>query len=68
MLVLSRRVGESIIVDSQIRITVTGIRGGKVRMGIDAPPSVRVDRSEIHERRTQRPTEVPLEHSALEDG
>jgi carbon storage regulator len=50
MLVLTRRVGEEIIIAGNIRITVTAIKGDKVRIGITAPPEVRVDREEIHNR------------------
>jgi carbon storage regulator len=51
MLVLTRHVGESIVIDGNIRITVVGIHGGRVRLGITAPGSLRVDRAEVHERR-----------------
>jgi carbon storage regulator len=51
MLVLMRRVGEEIVIDGDIRITVTAIIGNKVRIGVTAPESVRVDRQEIHELR-----------------
>ena len=51
MLVLTRRPGEEIIIDGNIRITVVSIKGDRVRIGIEAPPSVTVDRQEIHERR-----------------
>jgi carbon storage regulator len=50
MLVLSRRVGEEIIIAGNIRVTVASIKGDKVRIGITAPPDVRVDREEIHNR------------------
>jgi carbon storage regulator len=50
MLVLTRRVGEEIIIAGNIRVTVTAIKGDKVRIGITAPPEVRVDREEIHNR------------------
>jgi carbon storage regulator len=53
MLVLSRRVGEEIVIDGNIRIKVTGIHGERVRIGIIAPESMRVDRSEIHHRRNE---------------
>jgi carbon storage regulator len=53
MLVLTRRVGEEIVIDGGIVITVAGVKGGLVRLGITAPPSVCVDRREVHERRTQ---------------
>ena len=51
MLVLSRRPGEEIILDGTIRITVVSVKGNRIRLGIEAPPSVVVDRKEIHERR-----------------
>jgi carbon storage regulator len=50
MLVLTRRVGEVIVVDGRIRIKVTSINRASVRIGIDAPPSLRIVRSEIQER------------------
>jgi len=51
MLVLARKIGETIIVNSNIRITVVDIRGGHVRLGIAAPDEVTVDRLEVHEKR-----------------
>jgi carbon storage regulator len=54
MLVLMRRVGETIVIDGGIRVTVVSVQGGKVRLGIEAPPEVRVDREEVHERLLQR--------------
>lgn len=59
MLVLTRRPGEEIVIDGKIRLTVVSVRGDRIRIGIEAPPSVVVDRQEIHERRKQHPTEVP---------
>ena len=53
MLVLTRKTGEEIIIDGHIRVTVTAVRGDKVRLGISAPPDVRVDRAEIHQRRAE---------------
>lgn len=53
MLVLTRRVGEEIVIDGSIRITVSAIQGERVRIGITAPPSVRVDREEVHLRRSE---------------
>ena len=50
MLVLSRKIGESIIIDGGIRVIVVAAKGDKVRIGIDAPREVRVDREEIHRR------------------
>jgi carbon storage regulator len=51
MLVLTRKVGEEIIIDEEIRITIIGIRDNQVRLGITAPREKVVDRREIYERR-----------------
>jgi len=51
MLVLSRRVGEEIVIDGDIRITLVAVDGGRVRLGITAPEYVTVDRLEVHQRR-----------------
>lgn len=53
MLVLSRRVGEEIIINDNIRITVVAVKGDRIRLGIAAPKDVTVDRAEIHERRKE---------------
>jgi carbon storage regulator len=50
MLVLSRKPGESIVIDQQITIRVIEIRGDRVRLGIEAPREVPVHRSELLER------------------
>ena len=59
MLVLTRRPGEGIVIDGKIRLTVVSVRGDRIRIGIEAPPSVVVDRQEIHERRKLRQEETP---------
>lgn len=51
MLVLSRNISEKIVINGDITITVLGINGGQVRVGIDAPKSITVDRQEIYERK-----------------
>ena len=51
MLVLSRKLGEEIVIGTNIRITVVAIKGGNVRLGIAAPKEVVVDRQEVHENR-----------------
>jgi carbon storage regulator len=51
MLVLSRKKNESIIIADNIIVTVVDIRGDKVRLGIDAPKEVTVDRSEVFGRK-----------------
>lgn len=49
MLVISRKVGESIIIDERIKVTVGQIRGDKVRLCCDAPKTVSVHRQEVFE-------------------
>jgi carbon storage regulator CsrA len=48
MLILSRRIQEAIIIGDDVTIRVLSIRGNQVRLGIDAPKSVSVDREEIY--------------------
>jgi len=50
MLVLSRRIGEELVIDGEIRIVVLGVRGNQIRLGIEAPPSVHIVRHELVER------------------
>jgi len=50
MLVLSRRVDESLLIDKDIKVTVLDIKGGQVRIGITAPPSVKIHREEVFNR------------------
>lgn len=49
MLVLSRKLNESVIINDSIRVTIVEIRGDKIRLGIEAPKDVPVHRSEIYE-------------------
>ena len=53
MLVLTRRLGEAIVINEGIRVSVVAIQGGKVRLGVVAPDWVTVDRSEVAERRAE---------------
>ncbi len=55
MLVLSRKIGESIQIDGGIRVTVTEVRGGRVRLSIEAPASIRVLRKEIADIAPRQP-------------
>lgn len=50
MLILTRRVGESLMVGEEITVTVLGVKGNQVRIGIDAPKDVAVHREEIFQR------------------
>lgn len=61
MLVLTRKIDQSIVIDGTITIQVLGIQGSKVRLGITAPPEVCVDRDEVARRREAfAPAEVVL--------
>ena len=50
MLILTRKVGETIVINDTIRVTVLQVKGGQVRRGIEAPKDVAVHRQEIQER------------------
>ena len=50
MLILTRRVGETLIIGDEVSVTVLGVRGSQVRLGVNAPKDVSVHREEIYER------------------
>ena len=50
MLILTRRVGETLIIGDEVSLTVLGVRGNQVRVGVNAPKEVSVHRKEIYER------------------
>ena len=51
MLILTRRIGETLVIDDNTRLTVLGVKGNQVRIGITAPKEVTVDREEIYLRK-----------------
>lgn len=50
MLILTRRVGETLMIGHDVTVTVLGVKGNQVRIGVNAPKSVAVHREEIYER------------------
>ena len=50
MLILTRRVGEKLVIGDNVTVTVLGVKGHQVRIGIDAPRDVSVNREEIYQR------------------
>ena len=61
MLVLTRKTGEEIIIDGDIRITVTSCGDGRVKLGISASSHIKVDRAELAARKVAEETECELE-------
>jgi carbon storage regulator len=50
MLILTRRVGETVMIGNEVTVTVLGVKGNQVRVGVNAPKDVSVHREEIYER------------------
>jgi carbon storage regulator len=62
MLILTRRVGETITIGSNVTVTVLGVKGTQVRIGINAPKNVEVHREEIYERIRQERSHDAASH------
>jgi carbon storage regulator len=68
MLILTRRAGETVMIGSDVTITVLGVKGNQVRIGINAPKDVAVHREEIYERIQSEPAAAAPEGGAEQPG
>jgi carbon storage regulator len=68
MLILTRRVGETLMIGDEVSVTVLGVKGNQVRIGVNAPKTVSVHREEIYERiQREKSGDEPHSSASAED-
>lgn len=65
MLILTRRVGETVMIGNEVTVTVLGVKGNQVRIGVNAPKDVAVHREEIYDRIKREEDGDPRAHTPV---